>query len=185
MRLRPVVKAPAALAERVQVLGPEGTQNNVVTFQSQHRFDTMEAVSQRLRARSVEALYVPPLPGRLDGSWVVVLADPCRCVVGGDASKLGDAGQGRPCATYAAAAGHFDPDAFNGETMCLLERGPRVVGVERKPEVRPAQPSTGPGSLGGWPSSEIESPVRAWLGLGAQAKAATAKTRAVRQLHNA
>jgi hypothetical protein len=40
VRLRSVVKAPAALTQRVQVLGPEGTENNVVAFQSQHRFDT-------------------------------------------------------------------------------------------------------------------------------------------------
>lgn len=39
--------------------------------------------------------------------------------------------------------------------------------------------------FGRWPSCEIESPIRGWLGRGLHAKAATAKTRAVRQLHDA
>ncbi|MEY2533270.1 MAG: hypothetical protein QOF29_1180 [bacterium] len=143
------------------------------------------AASGGLGARSREAANVAPLPRRLDGMGVVVPADPRRRASGGHATELRDARQRRSGPASATTAGNLDANALDGRAMRLLECRPRVPCVERQPEVRPAKPPARPRSLGGPPAEEIEPPLRALLRWGTVAEAATAKTRTVRQLHDA
>jgi hypothetical protein len=66
----------------------------------------------------------------LDGTRVVVLADPRRRIVGAHTAKLGDAGQRRAGAADAAAAGNLDSLASSRAAMRLLERGARFAGAQ-------------------------------------------------------
>jgi hypothetical protein len=61
------------------------------------------------------------LPGRLDGTTVVVVADPRECVRCTHAAELSNAGEGGAGAADAAAAYDFDAPTGGSKAMGFLK----------------------------------------------------------------
>lgn len=112
-------------------------------------------------------------------------ADPRGRVLRAHAAKLSDAGQRRSGAARALAAGNLNTLAGGGAAMRFLKRRARFLDAQWEPEVGPSKPATRPWDSSGPPAAEVERPLWGWHRRGTLPKAATAKTRAVRQLHNA
>jgi hypothetical protein len=99
---------------------------------------THVAVHVRRDRGSADGAEPPPLPWRLDGPPMVVVADPGDGLVGGEAVEDGKGGQGGPGAAEATAAGDLDPLTAGRAPVGLVEGVEGLVPVGRDPEVRPA-----------------------------------------------